>query len=107
MKLRTVDDPFDSTAVLYTPCAPARGAAKRWVLNRDVWVLVVPRDRAFHNITSRRIKQKFLVATGADSRYCGTGSRYGRALNAAHAMLPALEEALEAQRAIHQMYGVC
>ena len=71
------------TVKVYTPCAPAHGAARKWVRNRNVWVIVFQAENGFANINSRSIVEKICIARGVDSRYEGEKSAYGQAIRKA------------------------
>jgi hypothetical protein len=85
-KLNTAFGIYDK--ILYTPCAPSHGKAKRWVFNRNVWVLIVPKGMNSPTcIRDRRIIDKILIAKEVDSRYKGMRSKYGQAIARAEAMI--------------------
>jgi hypothetical protein len=74
---------------LYTPSAPAQGAARAWVRNRDVWI-VVRRPGRMHNIRSPLIVDRHYCGR-ADSRYTGERSAYGQAIARALEMMAELQ----------------
>ena len=53
---------------IYTPSAPSHGKAKKWVHNKNVWVVGLnDNDVNFKNIRSPQIKEKYLIEKEADS----------------------------------------
>lgn len=89
------------TVEIYTPAAPAHGNARAYVRNRNVWVLVVDKDKLaargqaeVRNIRSPAIVEKHRIATEVDSRYWGLLSRYGQALARAEELVYSLRDRL-------------
>lgn len=82
--------------VIYTPAAPAKGRARQWVRNRNVWVLIVDFTLgSLNNIRSRCILKKIHVASAVDSRYNGPNSAYGQAIARAEAIVAEYENGNE------------
>ena len=78
-------------AFIYTPYAPSHGAAKNYVRNVNIWVIIVRNQCDIGNITSRTIVHKKLFAREVDSRYSGPRSRCGQAMQAAKEYLDHLQ----------------
>lgn len=60
--------PCAYTWIDYTPSAPAHGAAKKWVRNRDVWALLMPVGESPTSIRDPRIVRKISFGCELDSR---------------------------------------
>lgn len=68
---------------IYTPTAQAKGAARQWVRNVDIWVLLYNDGRDYPtNIRSPYIQQRHYLGR-ADSRYTGPKSFYSQLMNKA------------------------
>ncbi len=73
--------------ISYCPAAPSHGNARKWVRNRDAYVLAVDASDApeddptvwseSSNCNSPAILREEFVGRG-DSRYCGPRSEWGR-----------------------------
>ena len=77
-------------AIIHTPSARAKGAARQWVQNRDVWVLLVDGPEPVATLHDRRIQRREYFGR-ADARYSGARSYYGQCLAAAYERRDALE----------------
>jgi hypothetical protein len=106
MQIRSFDSAEISNSLsvrIYTPSAPSHGAAKQWVRNINVWVVV--HAGPIGNINSRSILRRYSVATEVDSRYAGPRSACGQALARAERVAAQVRDSIAAQSAILQMYA--
>lgn len=94
--------PKNLTVEIYTPSAPSHGNARAYVRNRNVWVLVIDKDKLaargqteVRNINSPAIVERHNIATEVDSRYWGPRSRYGQAMAKAEELVYSLRDSLE------------
>ena len=105
MQIRTFANPNEIETRIYTPSAPAHGAARQWVRNINVWVLVVRSGAGIGNINSTAIIRRYQVAREVDSRYGGMRSACGQAMARAAEIRDQVDAAIAAQAAIEQMYA--